>query len=102
MCSWSDTLWATLILNLSVMLIDRSSAETQASLNVLSFFLRVLDIFGLFNAVVESAYFINTMIYKSDWFTIGKLLAKTLKVVLQVKLYLFNGSSDYLIDSVKI
>ena len=49
--------------------------------------LRLLDVSGLIGALAESAYFVNVLLYKTDGFTLGKVLGKAIKLTVQLYLY---------------
>ena len=54
---------------------------------------------GLMNAAAEFMYLVNVSLYKFDGFTFGKMLAKVIKVTLQIKLMDYTGNVGYLYDS---
>ena len=58
--------------------------------------MRVIDLIGGINNLIELAYFINVLLYKSDPFTLGRTLGKLVKLVVQFKLVLYTGNANYL------
>jgi len=91
-CTMQDTLPGTLILRMAMVGIDEMSSDWSNYLSRQRMLLNLIDSFGLFSNVAETAYFINVTLYKSDAFTYGKLFGKILKVVVQVKLLLMTGN----------
>ena len=79
--------------------IDLMPVATGAYFSQLRFLFRALDMLGMFNAAGETMYFVNVLLYKTDGFTVGKLLGKILKVAAQFKLMTFTGNQNYLFDS---
>ena len=91
-CTLSDTLPATIILRMAMIGIDELPTTWSSFLSRQRMLLNLIDSFGLFSNVAETAYFINVTLYKSDAFTYGKLFGKLIKVVVQVKLLLMTGN----------
>ena len=60
--------------------------------------MRWVDMYGLLNAVTEIAYYSNVAIYKTDSYSMGKLLGKLTKVAVQWKLFMYTGNASYLVD----
>jgi len=80
-------------------LIDALPASYRIKFRRFRFILRLIDMAGLLNAITEIAYFTNVAIYKTDAFTMGKLVAKWFKVIIQWKLFIYTGNAHYLIDA---
>lgn len=58
--------------------------------------MRVIDLLGGVNALIELAYYINLLLYKGDPFTKGRTLGKLIKLIVQTKLVLYTGNANYL------
>ena len=87
-CTLQDTLPATVILNYLIYAIDTAPDSVSPYVLKYRFLLRLLDVSGLIGAIAESAYFVNVLLYKTDGFTLGKVLGKAIKLTVQMYLYL--------------
>ena len=86
-CTLQDTLPATVILNYLIYAIDTAPSTVSPYVVKYRFLLRLLDVSGLIGALAESAYFVNVLLYKTDGFTLGKVLGKAIKLTVQLYLY---------------
>ena len=87
-CTIQDTLPATVILNYLIYAIDTAPETVSPYVRKYRFLLRLLDVSGLLGAIAESAYFVNVLLYKTDGFTLGKVIGKAIKLTVQMYLYL--------------
>ena len=87
-CTLQDTLPATVILNYLIYAIDTAPETVSPYVRKYRFLLRLLDVSGLLGAIAESAYFVNVLLYKTDGFTLGKVVGKAIKLTVQMYLYL--------------
>ena len=86
-CTLQDTLPGTVILNYLIYAIDVAPESVRPYVVKYRFLLRLLDVSGLIGAIAESAYFVNVLLYKTDGFTLGKVIGKAFKMTVQWYLY---------------
>ena len=95
-CTLQDTLPSTVALNLTMFAIDEMPEEYGSKFRRYRIFIRLIDAWGLMIAASNLAGVISNLLYKTDGFTVGKLVGILIKIVVQLKLNLMIGNQTYL------